>query len=518
MDFPASDAYILDNIIPKPFGCEIRKGWQNWFPTANIFSAAVTTILPFTAEKTAFSRLFASPAVSPSLIYDISTPNAAPTLSLTPSTNSDVPGEWYYTNFVTIGGNFLLAVAAGAGYYTFSAPAGVGAWVEHINGAGAGQIQWPAGVALTSKDISFVFIWKNRVWFLVRNSATAYYLPVSQLSGQLNAFDFGQQLTMGGALSWGTSWTYDAGDGIDDSLILTSDQGQVLVYTGTDPDSAQAFQKKGVWYAGRPPVGRRAFAQQGGDVLFLSEYGVIAVSDLVSGKLHSANLTGSVGYKVNPFVSQQTTFYLTTPYWFMQPYPNEELMYVGTPILTESGNAQDLGMYSLNNAWCTFSGMDVLCAAVWNGKFIFGSTNGMVNQAFTGFQDNVSSDGLTKGDEVTARIQGPFGDYDTPDMNKRMLRIKIYGLSSDDPTYFARFLSEYNLTTPINSPQPVSSITNGWDSGKWDQALWAGGGSFRKWFGVTGYGKKLSLQLALRGTGKVVYTDHEVLHEVGIGL
>ena len=520
MDFPVNDAYVLDNIIPKPFGCEIRKGWRNWIPVANKFSAGVRTIIPFSAEQPTFSRLFAAPAVNPSTLHTINTQGAAPVLSLTPSTNSDVPGEWYYTNLVTIGGNFLLAVAAGAGYYTFSSPAGVDAWVEHVNGAGAGQIQWPVGSALTTKDICFVWIWKNRVWFLVRNSSVAYYLPVSQLSGQLTAFDFGQQFSVGGSLLWATTWTYDSGDGIDDSLILASSEGQVVVYVGTDPDSAQTFQLKGRWFAGRFPAGRRNFCQHGGDVLFLSEYGVVSISDLVSGKLHTANLTGSVGYKINPKLSDLVTFYIDSKYWFMTPYASEELLYIGTPIVDVSGNKQHLGMNSLTNAWCTFSGMDTLSAAVWKGQFIFGSSDGMVSRGFTEYLDGTNSAGTVPGTAMTARIQGTFGDYDSPNKNKRMLRIKVYGLGDTDPTFYARFLAEYNTSAPILAPQPDQVIgTSLWDTALWDSGLWSeGGGSFDRWFGVTGYGKKLSLQLAIRGAGRVVYTDHEALHEDGIGL
>lgn len=520
MDFPLGDAYILDNLIPKPYGCELRKGYQNWIPTANNFANPVKTIIPFAAETSANSRVFAAPAETPSRLYNITTQAAAPVLSLTPSTNSATAGEWYTSNFVTIGGNFLLAVSQGAGYYIFSCPAGVDTWTEVINGAGAGQIQWPTGSALTTKDISFVFIWKNRVWFLVKNSSTAYFLPVSQTSGQLSAFDFGQQFNLGGSLLWATNWTYDAGDGVDDSLILASSEGQVLVYTGTDPASAQNFSLKGRWFAGRFPPSRRNFCEHGGDVLFLSEYGIVSISDLVSGKLHTANLSGSVGYKINPNLAPLVTQYLSTAYWSLVPYPSEELLFMGTPIIDTNGNAQYLGMNSLTNAWCTLSAWDVLCAAVWQGKFIFGSSTGAVNLGFSGTQDGLSANGLTPGVQITGKLQGAFADYGVPNSNKRFLRVKLYGLTSADPSFFAIFRSEYDTSTPISAPVPgvVSGVL--WDSALWDVAFWqySPNGSFHKWFGVTGFGKKVSMQLAISGSGRVVFTDHEILYEEGIGL
>ena len=521
MDFPIGDAYVLDNVIAKPNGCEIRRGYQEWIPLANKFSGAVNTLLPYFAEKATNSELFAAPAENPSKLYKITTQNAAPTLSLTPSTNSDSPGEWYFTNFVTVGGNFLLAVSAGAGYYTFTSPAGVDAWTERTNGAGVGLIQWPAGDTHTTKDIVFVWIWKNRVWFLIKDSATAYYLPVGQIAGQLSAFDFGQQFDMGGALTWAASWTYDSGAGIDDSLILASTEGQILIYEGTDPDSAEAFKLKGRWSAGKFPFSRRAFADHGGDVLFVSEYGLISVADLVSGRLHTAGLTGGVGTKINPLIAALVHTDGVTPYWHLTVFPHEEMLFLGTPVVTSGGDRLTFSMNSLINTWNTFSKMDTKCSVAYERKFIYGDNNGMVYQAFTGYRDNVSSDGTTPGDQIIGRIQGAFQDYGDASSNKRMLRIKVYGFSDLAPAFYARFQPEYNLTSPI-LPPVLTQVTGGkWDTALWDVNVWTlgpGDGSFHRWFGVTGFGKKLSLQLAISGAGQTLYTDHEAVFETGIGL
>jgi hypothetical protein len=538
LDFPATDAYVLDNILAKPFGCEIRKGWRNWMPAASNLGAAVRSILVYTAEKSSNSELFCSAATNPSYIRRITTQNTAPSANgnaatLTPSTNSDIPGEWYYANLVTIGGNFLLCVSAGAGYYYFKSPAGVDSWTEVITGDGvaANTIKFPAGDSHTTKDICFVWIWKNRVWFLVRNSAVAYYLPVTSLSGILQAFDFGQQLDMGGSLQWACNWTYDSGSGIDDSLVLVSDQGQMLVYTGTDPSNAATFSQKGCWFAGRQPVGRRNFCEHGGQVMFLCEYGIVNISDLVSGRLHTSNLSGTIGWKVNPRLASLVSSNLDQPidlvhnsqgarYWTLMAYPTEELLYLGTPLLDiNTGLHQHMGMNSLTNAWSTFSNIDALSMANYQGQMIYGTSDGLVNQAFYGYADNQSADGALKGDYVTARSQGAFHDFGSPNMNKRMLRIKLYGLSNTPPAYFARFRAEYDLSTPIDAPNPEASIYPLWDDAIWDQAIWAqGDGSFHRWYGVTGYGKKLSLQLAMRGAGHVLATDHETLYEQGIGL
>jgi len=520
MDFPNIDAYILDNAFPRPYGCEIRKGFQNWIPSADRFPDQVKSVLTFASAKKADSDIFASYAQNPSILYDVTTQNAAPVVSLTPSSNSDNPGEWYHTQFVTEGGNFMLAVSGGAGYYSYTVTTGVGAWTEHVDGTSAGEIEWPTLDTNTSKDIVFIWTWKSRVWFLVRDSAVAYYLPINQLSGKLEAFDFGQQLNLGGALLWASNWTYDSGAGIDDSLVLASTEGQILVYEGTDPAVAANFKLKGRWFAGRFPVGRRNFCEHGGSVLFICEYGLQSISDLVSGRLHTSNLSGTVGWKINPRLAGLVSENIDLEYWALVPYPTEEYLVLLTPLIdTTTGLKQQFVMNSLTNAWGTFSGLNMKSADVFYGKFIAGTDDGLINQDFVGYEDGVSSDGTVKGDIVTARIQGAFDDYGSPIMNKRMLRIKVYGLANAQPTFFARFLAEYNLTTPIDAPTPKQSIYPLWDDAIWDENIWAeGDGSFHQWFGLSGFGKKVSLQLAIRGAGRVVYTDHETLYEQGIGL
>jgi len=540
MDFPDQDAYVLDNVLPRAYGCEIRKGWRHWIPLANKLTGAVNTIMTYQGSVRSQSRIFASPtgaAGSVSNIYDVTTQGVAPVLSKAPSTVSDVPGEWYYTNFVSQGGNFLLTVSSGAGYYTYQTGRTPTEWVEVLNVVGppptlptlpaANTIYWPVGYSIAStKNIAFIWMWKNRVWFLMKNSSVAFYLPVGQMVGEAHAFDFGQQLNQGGSLLWASNWTYDSGEGIDDGLVLASTEGQIIVYQGTDPDNAATFQLKGRWYAGRFPYGRRNFCDHGGNIVFLCEYGVVDISDLVSGRLHTTTLSGSMGYKFNPRLSRQISDSIDKQYWFLHPYATEEMLVVGTPLLDMLGNRQTVAMNSVTSAWCTVSGMDFRCADVFYGQFIYGTADGMVNQAFFGNEDGVPADGLKHGDIVTARIQGAFFDYGEPNLNKRMLRVKLYGRSQSDPSFFARYLPEYHLEEPISAPTPnkddkalwagapPNTADAVWDFSKWGEA----DGSFHKWFGVSGFGKKLSLQIAIRGSGQIAYTDHEALFEIGIGL
>jgi hypothetical protein len=138
----------------------------------------------------------------------------------------------------------------------------------------------------------------------------------------------------------------------------------------------------------------------------------------------------------------------------------------------------------------------------------------------TGTRDGDSSDGNTFGNEVAGRLQGAFLDYGLPNINKRMLRIKVYGNSDGMPAFKILFKDEYDLQDFLNVSAPASRAISLWDAGKWDESEWQTDlASFRRWIGVAAYGKKLSMQLVVRGSGDTILSDFEVLFEpASIGL
>lgn len=521
LEMGPNDAYLLDNFIPRPYGLEIRGGWRFWVPEENALPGKVRTVMTYNTHRPDFSKIFVSIDSADSAVYDVTSPNTAAVVSFTPSTPPIKAGEWHYTEYVTPGGSFLCVVAYGAGYYIASTDSlGLLTWTEVAVGTNPGQLKFPDNDTTSIKELTYCWSWQNRLWFLKHNSATAYYLPVGQITGTLAAFDFGPQLVRGGALNWGTRWTYDSGQGMDDSLLLVSLEGDALLYEGTDPSNADKFKLKGVWYLGRSPVGKRNFCQHGGDLLVINEYGIVKVSDLVAGRIHTSNISGDIGIKVNPRLSGIVSSTIEDDFWFMLPIPAQELLFVGTPWYNETrGILQSFIMNSITNAWATVSNMGALDGDVYKGRFIFGTREGYVCEGFVGHQDNVPADGSSTGSEVTARLQAAFLDYGKPTLNKRLLRTKQYGQVDVDPSMYVTFKSEYNLNELVSTPAPVSIDLPSWDNALWDEAIWnANTGSLRRWIGVAAYGKKLSLQLAARGSARTVLTDYEVTYEVGLGL
>lgn len=104
-------------------------------------------------------------------------------------------------------------------------------------------------------------------------------------------------------------------------------------------------------------------------------------------------------------------------------------------------------------------------------------------------------------------------------MNKRALRIKLYGMTDGTPTVAVKLIPEYNVNDTVSVSGPVTDPLGAWDTGLWDQALWAGTQiPLRRWLGVSGYGKRLSMLMAIRSQGYLLLSDYETLFETGNNL
>jgi len=519
---PVTDGLLIENLVIRPFGIEIRKGWKYWYNDA--FPAEVRSILCYTGSSPNNRKMFCSTAEAGAgkfgPLYDITfTAASRPTVpALIPSTAPDIPGEWSSTMFLAPGQAYLCAVQQGAGYYTYSSTAG---WVESVVGAGSGTtVKFPTGDLTTTKDFAFVMAWKNRLWFICRNSAKAYYLPTNQVYGNLEVFNFGQLMPHGGNLQLLMNWTYDGGNGIDDALVAVSDQGDLLIYKGTDPAVAANFSLLGIWYIGVLPVGRRNFAQQGGDLWIATEYGVISVSDYVSGRVTAPISQTTAAGKFNPSLARNVSITRTQKYWFMLPYPAEELLIVGSPHINPTfGTRVSWIMSAITKAWSSMTNVDPLCAEIYDSQLFVGDRNGFIKLCFFGYRDGDSYNSAVEGSEVTARFMTGFYDYGSPNMNKRISRVRLLGVSDGVPSYVIKMKSEYDMNELLSTPSPVRVAGALWDVALWDVQYWQfPQKTFKSWYGVRGFGKKISTQIAIRGSGYTLLTDYEVTYEEGIGL
>jgi hypothetical protein len=461
-------------------------------------SEAVRTLLAYTGSTGAGDALF---ACTESGIWDCTTSGSAPVRVVYFPNTGENAGYGISTNYVALGGKYLLYCDEDNGLFIYDGTAGV--WAAAVFGTGDGQIS-----GVDPSTLVFVTSWKNRLWFVARDSTMAWYLPVGQIAGVAESFEFGTKLRYGGELVGLWSWTGDGGFGIDDFLVAISTAGDVAIYQGTDPTSASYFALKGVWYVGGVPAGRRIATDTGGDLLILTPFGVLPISALVSG-----------GEKLNPeiypskniksLISNLMATKKDSLGWDIRLHPVDNSLLILVP-----GETQQLAMAVATKGWSTYQGVPMTCCEVWQGTLYFGTSDGRVC-VNDGWADNVALDG-TGATAINWGLLGSFQELGVSRWKRVQLLRPDFITTGETVAYSVSARFDFDLADlPLGTEVP-GAAGDVWDLASWDGAKWSAGiGTAGNVMGSTGIGSHIALELTGSSMAKVIYAGCQMTWDVG---
>ena len=201
----------------------------------------------------------------------------------------------------------------------------------------------------------------------------------------------------GGDIAAMASWTLDAGDGVDDKLVVVGRGGDVLVYEGTDPASCD-FRIAGRWAVGRVPVGRRFVSKYGGDLAIITPNGIERMSQLTAARglnVPAGELGGTEDWvrymeRIAQDVRRDAT---CSPFWQMVHFAGEQCAIVLTPHNDRAGWRVQYVYGTLSGGWSEFAGVPMLSLEAHDGELYFGTKDGKVMQMFFGGTDDSLPDG-----------------------------------------------------------------------------------------------------------------------------
>lgn len=453
---PATDANILQNVFPYPTFCQVRKGNEQY---ATGLSGSIETLMEWAGPS---SRKFF--AANNSSIYDISTAGAVGAADVTGL--SSIRFQWI--NFATAGGTFLVACNGSDDVQNFDGTT----WTT------------PAITGVTSADLINVAAWKSRLWFVEKNSTNAWYLPVSSIAGAATKLALGAQFKLGGFLNAIGSFSYDAGDGPDDYIAFMSDQGEVVVYQGTDPSSATTFSLVGRFRMGMP-IGRRSMIQVGGDLAVICVDGVVSL--IKSMQLdRSAAQKAAVTNKIQNLFNEYAISYRGNFGWQAQIYPLGP--YVAFNIPYSTTEFRQLVMNTDTGAWCEFTNWNGPCFGLYNDDIYFGGTDGVVYKANTGNQDD--------GSPITFDYQSAFSDFGAKGMQKIFHMIRSLFITNGSPTVLQSMNVDFSDVEPVGTLTPTVPASSTWDTATWDGGQWAGLTPSYQWSSVGQVGEWGAVRLS----------------------
>jgi hypothetical protein len=351
--------------------------------------------------------------------------------------------------------------------------------------------------AITGVDSStfvHVNLFKNFIFFVQENSMSAWYLPVGQIAGAAEELNFGGIARMGGFLQAMGTWTIDAGQGADDYAVWVTNNGEAIVYNGTNPDAAETWALKGVWQLGQT-FNRRCFLKWGGDMLLLTKQGLVPLAAaLQSSRLDPRiNLTDKIFYDI----SRATNLYQNNFGWQINFFAAQNMLIINVPV-TEG--IQQYCMHTISKAWCSFSDISAKCWELSYDEMYFGG-NGFVGRFWDSYSDN--------GNNINADVQQAYSYFDSVGQQKRFTMIRpIFQTDNGLPAILVGINTDFDAQNSLGSVSfnAISSTLGVWDTALWDEDVWGGNLSLTKlWQGVTGLGYSGGIVMKMASQGIDVY-------------
>jgi hypothetical protein len=332
---------------------------------------------------------------------------------------------------------------------------------------------------------------QNRLFFVQKNSMTFWYLPVESIGGVALDFPLGAIARSGGFLQAMGTWTLDAGYGVDDLSAFVTSMGEVIVYKGTNPSSADAWSEVGVWQMGQT-FSRRCFFKFGGDLLLLTQDGLVPMSAaLQSSRLDPrVNLTDKIYFAV----SQAATAYFAEFGWQINYFASENMLILNIP----NGTSYDqYVMHTITKSWARFTGINAICWEVAGDNKIYFGSDGYVAEFYSDTSDN--------GSNIVGNCQQAYSYFDTRGQLKRFTLIRpILQTDNGVPTVLCGISTDFD-TVPLTNQitfNPSLALLAKWDVAKWDEETWGGNLTVtRNWQGVSGLGFSGSINMNVASQG-----------------
>lgn len=491
------DAIFMYNMISYRYGTKVRQGYKQWATTVG--PGGVKTIIPYTGSVLANDRLFVTGTDG---IYDVTASVATPAVELAFPGVLGNSGMGIWQAVTTLAGFFMAYCDEQYGYYRYTESTDT--WVK------------TTALEVTGVDpalLVFVMAFKERLWFIQKNTSYAWFLPTGAIIGAATQFNFGNKFKHGGTLQALYNWTIQGSTGPQNYLVAISSSGEILIYGGDDPTDANNWEIVGSWYIGTVPVGRRIGGNIGGDLYILSIAGLQPLNKIVQGnQTQIENI--EVSRKVSPAVRALMLVSFQQNGWEVKLYPSQDALFVTSPVQTGFPSTQFV--QSLNNqGWSVFQSMPIFTGDVWRGNFYFGALDGNV-YVISGDTDNQPRTGTGGGVSISSSVLGSFQDYEEPGVYHTGMFIRPVFLSTAQPVYEVEMRYDYDISEVFSPGLPVTPTGALWDIGIWDVSLWSGQYiELEAVNGATGIGRAMAVGLSMQTSAETTLVRYDIMYDTG---
>lgn len=437
-------AVVCDNWRPTMRGLSLRGGsivWASLPETTPIISA-------FEYASGIVHKMFFA---NDTKVYDVS--SNLPVLVKDGQTN----GNYTASQLANAAGDYLIAVNdAGDFPLRYDGAAWTTLNADEITGPPGSTVEHGANLVNVCK-------YRNRWFFIEGNSMNAWYLPLNAVQGALAMIPLSGAATKGGKLLFCASWSIDAGDGIDDKLVFATDQGELLIFTGSNPADINFWRQEGR-YEVSPPLGKNAHISIGGDLLIATVDGIVPTSGAITKSRAELELA-AISRQIKNMWRAEVLDKRDRP-WTLCKWDEYGGIFVTWPG-GDPGKRYCAVVNAATGAWARYTGWDAMCFAKMRGDMFFGTQGGKVMQADRTGYDN--------GLPYVASLVGGWEMFSSPGqmVTWRQARLSFSARAGEPFRPQVSGCVDYVVTLP---PSPLAGADPGlldlWDEGLWDAAQW----------------------------------------------
>jgi len=440
--FAASRAAIPYLWTPVPVGVTPPVGDPSRQPIVSAFEYAdVSQQRMFAAQKT---KLFDVTAPVPGLVKS--------------GQNS---GNYCASPLANLAGNWLIVVNdAGDPVLRFNSATG---WVTLLPPAvpsdGAAAITGPVGSPVEfGRNLTYVAKYRSRLYFIEKQSMNLWFLQTDSVGGTLTKIPVSGAATLGGYLLFLASWTIDAGDGIDDKLVVVTSEGEALIFTGNDPGNAATWRQEGRYFVGKP-MGMNAHTQVGGDLVILTVEGMVPISQVITKSAGEMELA-MISRAIKPMWREEVKHKIAYP-WTIKRWDEYGGIFVTFPG-GGPGNRYCLVMNSATGAFARAVGYDAMAFVRKAENLYFGTQDGLVMQA--------DQSGTDDGQPYVCTLVGGWETFQARSQTvtwRQARAVFTAGLAEPFEPQITSTTDYVVVIPPPPAAGPDPGPLDVWDQGKW---------------------------------------------------
>jgi hypothetical protein len=370
-------------------------------------------------------------------------------------------------------GSYIASLVPGSNYLTLTQPV-VSSMAVAFTAYSTPPVWGLGGVGMSN-----VWTFKDRLYFIQANSLNAFYLPVGAIGGVATIVPLAGIFHKGGQLVAGGSWSVTAVSGPYEACCFMTSEGEVAIYSGAWPGDT-AWSLQGTFQISRP-LGIRCLFKSGGDLLCMTEDGIVAMSKVMQLdqlSLQNQALTAAIA----PAWHDAVLARVGQSGWQVCTWPRESFAIVNLPQATPSDRTQFV-TNTRSGAWASYVGWDSQCYALLANQLYFGTSAGVVMAGESGGSDN--------GNAYSVVIFPSFTTLGADDAHGKIIRMVRPNILSN---FNAELQINVNVNYDITMPPQAGVVGSGlpgalWDVAQWDVGTWPVTlATFSLWFPCYGLG------------------------------